>query len=353
MRYFFSICCLLFLSEISAQDAEVYNIVQDPARLMICEMEPISNRDKKKCSEQRLLRYVTQKITYPEQAIADSIEGTVVVRFVVTDKGLVGDAEVLKDIGGGCGDAALAIIDSIRADSIEWRPGIRDSVFVNSYVTLPIRFNIPKIYDYRVIDGDTIYTTLDTVASYPGGELAFNMYVQQNLGYPRSGIDSCRIGDFGAELLILPEGKAKILDLIDYNRLGIDFEFQAIRLVNAMPNNWKAAVRKEKKVPALYTTRILFQPPSTTCAQAITDYDKAYDLNLAGDKLYEEEDFIGAAEKYSAAIELVPGNMEYRYKRGLTYFELEKNEEACADIMEAKKHLLYTSIDPLLPLLCK
>jgi len=348
-----SILQSIYSFELSAQEDKIHSVVSDPARLMICEAQPMSIDDKQKCSEQSLLKYITQNITYPEQAIADSIEGSVVVQFVVKKNGLVGDAKLLRDIGGGCGDAAMAVIDSIRADSVLWKPGVLDSMFVDSYVTIPVRFRIPKIYDYTVVDGDTIYTTLDTYADFEGGEMAFNMYVQQNLGYPKTGIDSCLIGDFAAELLIDRNGKAKLLDLADYDQLGIDFEFQAIRMINAMPPNFTPAKRKGVNVPALYSARILFQPPGQQCQNTITNYDKAVDHSIKGDELFGAGDYESAIAQYSSAIALVPNNVEHIYKRGLSYFEMQKYKEGCPDILHAKEHLIYTNIDALLPLFCK
>lgn len=353
MRHIIIILALITSTNLSAQVDKVYNIVSEPARLMICEAQPMSNADKKKCSEQSLLKYITQKITYPEAAIADSIEGSVVVRFVVKKNGLVGDAKLLKDIGGGCGEAAMAVIDSIRADSVLWRPGVLDSAFVDSYTTIPVRFRIPRVYDYTVADGDTIFTTIDTYAEYEGGIMAFNMYMQQNLGYPRSGMDSCRIGDFSTELLIDRSGKAKLMDMADYNQLGIDFEFQAIRMINAMPANFTPAIRKGVNVPSLYTARILFQPPGAQCAEVITSYDQAVDIADKGDVLFSEGKYEEAIAQYTAAIDLVPTNVEHIFKRGMTYFEMQKYTEGCPDILEAKKHLVYTSVDALLPLFCR
>jgi len=353
MRHIILLLAFISASSLFGQEEKIYNIVAEPARLMICENQPISSADKKKCSEQSLLKYITQNITYPESALADSIEGSVVVRFVVKKDGQVGDAKLLKDIGGGCGEAAMAVIDSIRADSVLWRPGAIDSNFVDSYVTIPIRFRIPRVYDYTIVDRDTIYTTLDTSPDFIGGEMAFNMYVQQNLGYPKSGLDSCRVGDFDAELIIDRNGKARLLDMADYNQLGIDFEFQAIRMINAMPPSFKPATRKGVKVPAVYTARILFQPPGGLCADAITNYDKAIDFSDKGDVLFGEGKYEEAIIQYTSAIELVPSNVEHIFKRGLSYFELQKYDQGCPDILYAKKYLVYTNLDALLPLLCR
>ena len=96
MRVFLSLIFIWTSISAFAQNDKVHNIVSEPARLMVCEVQPIAIKDKKKCSEQRLLRYITQNISYPEAALTDSIEGTVVVRFVVDTNGYVGESSLLK-----------------------------------------------------------------------------------------------------------------------------------------------------------------------------------------------------------------------------------------------------------------
>jgi len=353
LRLLILVISLVLTSSVIAQEDKIYSIVNEPARLAICEGASLVKKEKEKCSQQRLLRYITENITYPEAAIADSIQGSVVLRFVVKKNGLVGDAEVLRDIGGGCAEVAMAVIDSIRADSVIWRPGVLDSMFVDSYVTIPVRFRIPKIYDYEIVNGDTIYMAIDEAPSFDGGEMAYNMYVQQNLGYPRIGIDSCHVGDFGVELLIKSDGKAYVKELTDYNQLGVDYEFEAIRMLNRMPASWNPAIRKGNKVPSLYSGRVLFQPPGRQCAEEVSAYDKAVDFSNQGDALFTEGKYLEATYMYTQAMDLVPTNVEHLYKRGLAFIEAQKFEEGCVDIYAAKEHLVYTSMDALLPLFCK
>lgn len=353
MRIASTLLAICIALNLNAQEDKIYSIVKDPARLLICEDQQLSFEQRKQCSDQRLLRYVTRNITYPEQAIKDSIEGSVVVRFVVKKNGYMGDAEVLRDIGGGCGNAALAVMDSIRADSVLWKPGFADSTFVDSYVTLPIRFKIPVFYDYDVVQGDTIYHTIDSTAYFDGGEFAWNVYVQNNLRYPRSGIDSCLLGDMDVQLLVDRHGKAELLEIVDINQLGFDFEFETISMFNRMEDIWVPAMRNGQKVKTTHGVRVVFQPPSGYCSAEITKFDQAVDHAKAGDQFYIEGKFPEALEAYKSASDLRPNNAEYIYKRGITYFEIEETEQGCADILAAKKVLITTPIDLLLPIFCK
>lgn len=75
------------------------------------------------------------RISYPERARISGIQGTVVVRFIVTVNGQVEDAEILRSVGGGCDEEALrAIRDS------KFRPGLQRGRPVPVRMSMPVRF---------------------------------------------------------------------------------------------------------------------------------------------------------------------------------------------------------------------
>ena len=58
---------------------------------------------RKKCSDQKMLEFIYKNIKYPQVAKDNNIEGTVVLKFVVDEKGRVGNINIIKDIGANCG----------------------------------------------------------------------------------------------------------------------------------------------------------------------------------------------------------------------------------------------------------
>ncbi|MDI6400673.1 energy transducer TonB [Balneolaceae bacterium ANBcel3] len=76
-------------------------------------------------------------LRYPEQAVSEKIEGRVVVQFIVEANGSVRDPEVLRDIGGGCGEAAVAAIRQV-----EFRPGVQDGQNVPVIFAIPVTFQL-------------------------------------------------------------------------------------------------------------------------------------------------------------------------------------------------------------------
>lgn len=80
---------------------------------------------------------IANKIKYAEEAVANKIEGRVVVEFVVNEEGNVIDASVVRGIGYGCDESALLAISSTKftPPSIEGKP-------TKVKMTLPIVFKL-------------------------------------------------------------------------------------------------------------------------------------------------------------------------------------------------------------------
>ena len=78
-----------------------------------------------------------KNIEYPRAAAMNNVEGRVFVRFIVDASGNVQEPEILKDIGGGCGDAA---VEGIR--KLKFTPGQQNGEPVSVYYTLPITFKL-------------------------------------------------------------------------------------------------------------------------------------------------------------------------------------------------------------------
>ncbi|RMG79636.1 MAG: energy transducer TonB [Bacteroidetes bacterium] len=95
---------------------------------------------KRQCSNNNLIRFVSTHLVYPETARAQSVEGTVYVSFVVDKDGSVLSPKVLKDIGGGCGEAALDVIREMP----KWEPALEKGQPVAVRLNLPIQFALKR-----------------------------------------------------------------------------------------------------------------------------------------------------------------------------------------------------------------
>lgn len=120
--------------------AEIFKVVEQMPRFPGCEQLSGNDQEKKTCADKKLLEFIYENITYPPTARENAIQGTVVVQFVVEKDGSVSDANVIRDIGGGCGAEALRIIDLMDKMSKKWIPGKQRGRAVRVQFNLPIRF---------------------------------------------------------------------------------------------------------------------------------------------------------------------------------------------------------------------
>ncbi len=84
-----------------------------------------------------LMQFVTENITYPEEAMAADVQGYVVVQFTVTKNGEVEDAKVVRSVEPSLDAEAVRVV---KATSGKWTPGTNKGENVNVQFSLPISF---------------------------------------------------------------------------------------------------------------------------------------------------------------------------------------------------------------------
>lgn len=121
---------------------EVFKVVQQMPRFPGCENITGDQMAKSQCAQGKLLQYIYRHLKYPPIARENGIEGNVVLQFVVGKNGLIDEAKIVRDIGGGCGEAALSVVTKMNAMSEKWTPGKQRGRNVSVLFTLPIRFKL-------------------------------------------------------------------------------------------------------------------------------------------------------------------------------------------------------------------
>ncbi|HMQ46278.1 MAG TPA: carboxypeptidase regulatory-like domain-containing protein [Saprospiraceae bacterium] len=120
---------------------EIFKIVEDMPRFPGCENVP-SKEEELACSNRKMLEFLYQNLRYPALARDVCIEGTTVVQFVVDKNGQVSNAHIVRDIGGGCGQEALRVIELMEEADIRWIPGKQRGRPVNVLYNVPIKFRL-------------------------------------------------------------------------------------------------------------------------------------------------------------------------------------------------------------------
>lgn len=360
MRLFFT-CLLLILQSYfystgvvygQVDTSKVYPIVEEMPLIPNCATYDTTFAAKQKCTQDLLLNYIYQNVQYPDSARFKGIEGTVVISFVVGRDSMIKEGKVVKDIGGGCGAAALYVIKAMNPLNLKWVPGKTQGTPVDVRMTIPVKFKIKEVPPYVLVDRDTVYTTWDQASTFKGGAPALETYITSNLKYPDSGLKNCEVGVIEVKTLVDADGAVRILEMVDYNNLGMDFQFEAISTITGSVGQWNIAEYKGRKVPTSYPIRINFKPTAATCQTRVAAFDQAQALAIEGSTLFEQGEEAAGVAKLDEAIALFPDNTEFLYARGQVHLELDNMEQACLDLTKVKEILLVSWVDNLLPLIC-
>lgn len=121
---------------------EIFKVVEDMPRFPGCEDLSASKDEIQACSNKKLLEFIYENIKYPAIARDNNIEGTVVISFVVDDKGRINDAQIVREIGGGCGAEALRVVNMMNDLPQAWTPGKQRGRAVNVLFNLPVKFKL-------------------------------------------------------------------------------------------------------------------------------------------------------------------------------------------------------------------
>jgi TonB family protein len=104
-------------------------------------MQVMSRSDKSpdffKNGEEGLKDYLMSEIEYPKLAIEKSVEGTVIVEFIVETNGYVTNVSIKQGLGAGCSEEAIRLMQRTR-----WQPAVQNGKLVRYKMTYPITFSL-------------------------------------------------------------------------------------------------------------------------------------------------------------------------------------------------------------------
>lgn len=87
-----------------------------------------------------LMNYLRDNLQYPQEVLADSVQGVVMVKFVVTNDGVVKDIKVMRGVHKSLDKEAVRVVRKMP----KWTPAQLRGKDVSSWFTLPIHFRLPQ-----------------------------------------------------------------------------------------------------------------------------------------------------------------------------------------------------------------
>lgn len=233
------------LYEVPSEGLLLTEVDQMP-RFPGCE-ELETDQQKVACSKKRLFEFILKNMKYPTEARKAGIEGRVVLSYTVEKDGKISDVKVEKGIGGGCDEAAVALIKSMP----NWIPGMKDGKPVSVQMKLPIIFEFANDEVPSDIKNG-IYKVVDEMPRFPGcdGEgTAEEMkrcadkkmleFIYQNISYPREAREKGIEGTVVASFVVGKDGRLddpKIVRKVDES-LSREV-LRVIYLMNQLEEAW-------------------------------------------------------------------------------------------------------------------
>ena len=129
---------------------DVYNILDSEKRSVeyipvFSDCNPTNSiEDAIKCNNLELKNYISDNLTYPDEAYNTGVEGIVQVGFIIKKDGYVSSIKILNSLSDVCDQQAIQIIQSMNDLDYGWEPAQLNKQYVDYYYTFDVEFNLKK-----------------------------------------------------------------------------------------------------------------------------------------------------------------------------------------------------------------
>lgn len=199
--------------------------------------------------EAALMKYLEENIVYPPQAAKDSVQGKVIVKFLIDKSGNIDSIEVVRSVREDLDAEAVRVIKTLP----KFVPGRHLGKAVAVWYTLPVTFVLAD----KVVSAEP--KDVEVKAMFPGGENALVQFFKDNIKYPARAAKKRIQGRVKLEFLIDKTGKVRNIKVVD--SLDKDLDREAVRVCKLLPDFIPASVNGEP-VEVCYTIPIKFNIPS-------------------------------------------------------------------------------------------
>lgn len=198
--------------------------------------------------EAALFKYLQEKVVYPPQAIKDSIQGRVVVQFLIDQSGNVGEIKVARSVHELLDAEAVRVVKTLP----RFAPGRQGGKAIPMWYTLPVTF---KLTDK---DAPVKPKDVEVKAKFPGGEEALVQFLKDHIKYPPKAAKKKIQGRVKLEFLVDKVGK--VLDIKVVESVDKDLDKEAVRVCKLLPDFTPATVNGDP-VDVLFSLPIKFNIP--------------------------------------------------------------------------------------------
>ena len=251
--------------------------------------------------------YIARQIVLPEDAMQNSLDGKVVLRFIVNEKGDLDSIRIIKSLLPSIDSTVLRIVDNMPP----WRPGIQNG-------------NPVRVYYSQAVPIRTIAKVSDT-DSKPEPLFDLHAFLNNNIIYPNRQPDSVVEGSVVVQFIVNTDSTISGISIKQPFHPLLDNE--VLRVVKMMPK-WKPAYQNGKFIESSYSLSIALRWGTEADAPIIdSDPKPTFDL---GEYLYLEA-------PYS-----MPGVKRDRYNRVVVPVTFIINEDGSVSDVQVVKSVHRT-----------
>ena len=120
----------------------VYTVAETMPLFPGCANDSLTDQETKRCSGDRLLKFIYSNYSCPKEAKELLIDGPIVVGFTINKKGRIQDIELIKNPGGGMGEELVRVIQLLQQKPESWTPATIRGRPVNLRYILPVRLHL-------------------------------------------------------------------------------------------------------------------------------------------------------------------------------------------------------------------
>ena len=170
--------------------------------------------------ETALLKFLQENVKYPPKAVKDSIQGRVVVQFLIDPSGCVGEVKVVRSVSEELDAEAVRVVKTLP----RFVPGRQFGKAVSAWYTLPVTFKIgtpdnPKVEESK--------------PEFPGGNLALKKYLNSHAHFPAELLKSRSRTRVEVDIHVDAKGRIVAVKIDESHNESLDCEL--IRVMQTLP----------------------------------------------------------------------------------------------------------------------
>lgn len=200
-----------------------------------------------------MIKFLQENVVYPPEAVRDSVQGKVIVQFIIDPGGYVGDVKVVRSVREDLDAEAVRVVKMMpRFSPARWF-----GKTVSSRYILPVTFRMtdgsdlstnsaefgPYLQSDFASDEEYCFEEPDVLPEFPGGLDALMNYLGEHIRYPVMAKKNKVQGRVVVRFVVQKTGKVGKVEVLE--SVDNDLAEEAVRVVKSLPDFTPGRVNDE------------------------------------------------------------------------------------------------------------